>query len=344
MVVPSRERWKKAFARIRAIERNSDVLPRSRRRQTWKLHGLTAVPVDTETASLPRFLRPKQAVTGEHRARVAADLIRIGKFDVDDEVRLRSFYLAAQRSVRFQAGGVRNGVERSLLANRHLSKHVPGLAPRILDHGAVSHAPYLVEELVQGQHPLGPAALEATIEAITDGLRALHRGVGVEQRSLMQELGRGFSSRWEQAVASGAIDVTIERPVRKLLKRDGTVPVSLGHGDLVGTNILVHDDGVTLIDWEYAGYIPILFDVAKLQLHSGDVDRAVELLQRGLCSSLRNGTKDYSIREQLALAHVRYLAWGATRWKRAKVANRLSQLEKVSQLRIRAIRDLLDLP
>lgn len=343
MPTPPRHRWRTAFARVRAIERDSSVLVPTWRPGRWLVHGSTAVRANTRIEELPRYLRPRGPVTDRRRARVGADLIRIGKFDVDAEVRLRAFYLDSRRTVRFQAGGQRNGVERSLFAHQYLVQYAPDLGPPVLDHGTIGQAPYLVEEVVEGRHPSGGRELERTLAPVTERLSALHTGFGITHEPLADILGQGFPARWQEAVATGLVDAATERAVGSLLARRGTVPVSLGHGDLVGTNILIRPGGLTLIDWEYAGRLPVLFDVAKLHLHSPDSNRALAALERGLRTSLRHGTADYSVREQLALAHVRYLAWEARRRQRAQAANRLDQLRQITDLRLRAVRHLLGL-
>lgn len=343
MAVLRQRRWKEAFKRVRSIERRSAVLEKAAQRRSWNVHGSTAVRVDVEPSSLPRYLRPKGAPTEQLQARVNADLIRIGKFDVDREVRLRAFYPKHRQTIRFQAGGLRNGVTRSLDAYRYISKYVLTLSPKILDHGTIRGAPYLIEEVAKGRHPVGPTALEATIGPLTAGLARLHDGVGVQDRALTEILGQGFQARWATVVGAERIETSLQQAVQNMLARGGTLPVSLGHGDLVGTNILVSRGGVTLIDWEYAGEMPILFDVAKIHMHCPAPDTATDLLAEGLRTSLRQGSEHFSVREQLALAHVRFLSWSTAQRRRAIVANRLSQFERIIQRRLEAVRELLDL-
>lgn len=343
MATLPRRRWKEAFRCVRAIERRSPVLPDRFPRRRWSLHRNIAVHADVQVRRLPRYLRPKGPAGDHLSAPASADLVRIGKFDIDRQVRLRAFYIDARQSVRFQAGGPHDGVRRSLFAYRYLSKYAPELSPRVLDHGTVRRAPYLVEEISRGRHPRGAEQLEATIAALTAGLSAVHAGAGVRDQPLLEVLGEGFAARLRNVIAVEHVDPAVDRVVEELLGRAGTVPVSLGHGDLVASNILINSDAVTLIDWEYAGWMPVLFDVAKVHLHCTDPGRAADLLEEGLRPTLRRGSRDYSAREQLALAHLRFLSWDVKRRRRAVAAGRLSQFEDMTRQRWRTVAQLLDL-
>lgn len=351
--VTPQQRWRQAFARIRAVERRSQSLAqaRTRRRVPFSIYGRAAVRSGIEVGALPRTLRPKSGrgdyadlePTDEVLTAAGADLIRIGKFDVEREVRSRSFYLDPGLSVRFQSGGVVNGVQRSIDAYQHVQRHAPELMPPILDHGSIRRARYLVEQVVPGRHPVGAQRMQALAEQIAAGLSLLHQGVGVTERPLIEILGQRFEKRWRALVEEMGVDEHTDAAVGALVARDEDVAVSLGHGDLVGTNIVTRKNRVTLIDWEYSSRMPIAFDLAKVHLHCAESDAGRQALLTGLGNTWKEGPGRYTFAEQLALANVRFLSWTGTRRARAVAAGRVAQFEATIALRLREVRTLLEI-
>lgn len=58
--------------------------------------------------------------------------------------------------------------------------------------------------------------------------------------------------------------------------------------------------------------------------------------------SARAGPSHYSFREQLALAHARYVAWSGPAMQRAVAVNRVAQLRRLTMKRLMAIEHLLE--
>jgi len=279
-------------------------------------------------------------------APVRADLVVIAKFDVDESVKLRGFYADAGRTVRVQVGREdgRHGVSRTLEAYRQVSQHVPDLMPRIDDHGDApfSEGVYLVEELVTGSHPVSRDEIQALAEPLAASLLRLHRGIGVSSRALSTVVNRRMPERWRTFAREASVDGMVDAAVRRLIARDELVEISLVHGDLVASNIMIDDGRIVLVDWEYAGEHPIAFDLAKVHLNSRDPDVAQAALERGLQRSVGHRAGHYSFAEQLALAHVQMLSWHRARAARAARAGRSAVLEVHAQQRLQAIARLLE--
>lgn len=340
MSTASRTRWREALTRVAAVERLSPLLQPRRVPGVWGIHGRWAVR-RAHRRELPEVIRPGGAATGWAVAAVGAEAVQIGKFDVEEEVRLRAFYTRAGLSVRYQGGGRRrSGIERTLAAFSQVQRHAPGLMPAVHDDGAAGGGRYLVEESVFGTHPRSARALQDLAGAVAAGLRKLHEGYGVVEEPLSTVMGDRFAERWGQAVRTYGIGADLDRRLRHLVDDDRRVEVSFGHGDLVGTNIMSLPERVMLIDWEYAGPIPIAFDVAKIHLHCADPDAAARILQDGLGRGDRHPSH-YRFHEQLALAHARYIAWSSVTRERAHAAGRAEQLKGLIGQRLTAIEHAL---
>ncbi|MGC0250357.1 phosphotransferase [Pseudactinotalea sp. Z1748] len=289
------------------------------------------------------MIRPNGSPSDQVRSAALADVVQIGKFDVDRHVRLRAFYEPAGVSIRFQAGGPHNGVERTLSAFRHVHRYAPGLMPQVFDDGRLRTARYLVEESLFGTHPRSGRPLQGLAEEVGSGLRLLHDGYGTTDQQLSTVLGEKFPQRWREAVAAHDLTGDLDRLVRDLVGQDRLVEVSYGHGDLVGSNIMQLRERVVLIDWEYSGKTPIAFDVAKIHLHCADPAEAAQLLRKGLHRPARAGASHYSFTEQIALAHVRYIAWSGTSKVRAESAGRVQQFRNLIRKRAGAVEQLLEM-
>mgnify|MGYP001329846358 FL=1 len=296
-----------------------------------------------EVERLPEVLRPRAELTDRLLTATRADVVAIGKFDVEREVRLRAFYERTGLSLRYQSGGPKSGIARTLSAHEHVVRHAPGLMPQIFEDGRVRGGQYLIEESLFGRHPRAGKELQSIAGEVASGLRRLYEGYGIADVRLSKVLGPKFPKRWEKAARDHSISDQLADQIRSLVSRDQLVEVSYGHGDLVGTNIMMLPDrGFVLIDWEYAGELPIAFDVAKIHLHCSQPVEAARTLQVALGRPERGGASHYTFRQQIALAHARYIAWSGPAMQRAKIANRETQLRRLISKRRSVIESLLE--
>ncbi|MGC0250362.1 hypothetical protein [Pseudactinotalea sp. Z1748] len=83
--------------------------------------------------------------------------------------------------------------------------------------------------------------------------------------------------------------------------------------------------------------------MAKVHLHCAQPAEAAGLLRRGLNRPERSNQSHYSFTEQIALAHVRYIAWSGDAIGRAQAAGRVRQLRSLVGKRVNAIEQLLDM-
>lgn len=344
----SRRRWARRLLSVAGVEHRSPILASAFRPASLRVAGSMVWRRDQEESLLPAALRPNR----DERARpmwapVKADLVAAGRFDVDGYVKLRSFYIDSGLSVRVQAGRreKQHGVSRTLEAYRRVVPHIPAIMPRIDDHGSAPPfrgGVYLVEELVMGSHPVSRDEIQELAEPLAGLLHRLHRGVGVASHPLSATVHRKMPERWSAFVREFGVDGALDAAVRRLIERDELVEISLAHGDLVASNIMVNGGRIVLIDWEHAGEKPIAFDLAKIHLNSRDPVIAQANLERGLEHSVGHRSGHYSFAEQLALAHVQMLSQHQTRATRAAKAGRSGALAAQTRARLKAITRLLD--
>lgn len=338
----SARRWVRALRRVALVEWRSPSLSGRVRPVPLRHSGRKAWAAQTDTGSLPPGVRPEPTDGHPVRAAVRADAVVIGKFDVAREVRLRSFYTEPGLTVRFQAGGRPNGVSRTVLAHRAVTPHDPGLMPALEDHGRArpTRGVYLVERTLPGRAVRKDELLDL-VEQLATRLHRVHQGVGVERRPLSRAVSPHLPDRWGAFADTQALSAGLRTRVAALLDRDDLLEVSFGHGDLVRSNMLLHDGTLRLIDWEYSGEQPIAFDLAKVHLNCPDPQAGFDSLIRGL-GTVGSGPGGYSLAEQIALGHVQALSWDQARRQRAEAAGRLPQLQRRTQQRIEAISALLD--
>ena len=345
-----RTRWVWALLVLAAAERATASVRWSPAPRRLVLRPTVAYRAGLDLDALPPAVRrpARRAAdpSGSTRLPVAADGVQVGKFDVDRVVRLRSFYAGPRLTMRLQSGaGHLNGVSRSVTAARLVARHSPGLAPELVEHGTVGlrKVAYLVERTVQGRSPDQGAPVLEAIPALVTKLHRLHHGVGITHERLSALVHAELPRRWQALVDTGMVSAAVDAAVRELIARDALLEVRLGHGDLVGSNILRSGSEVMLIDWEYAGRQPIAFDLAKLHLAAGPAGPALDRLREGLGDDVGVAADHYPLPEQLALAHVQILSWQASRYARAAQAGRLPALERQTRLRLTAIEELLGL-
>ena len=346
-----RARWKRALAPLGEAEARERIgrrvgWRRLRAGRRFAVRGpLEPVrPLFEGLGGKAEYLEVSPAVRVWSRTR--AKVVRMGKFDVDEVARLRAFYPDQGLSLRLQgADAGEAGVERELAARRLVADHAPDLAPRLAGHGRFGQTPtvdYLFEELLDAAPLSHPVQIGRHVGELTARLAELYRGVGISSTPLAQVVSEHLPARWTKACEEFDIDPAIDRAVQTLFDRGACLETSLGHGDLVGTNILAAGDRLVLVDWEHAQTMPIAFDLAKPLQQVADPVAALEALREGLDGTVPGGRDSYALEEQLALAYVRTLSGGARRRERAAAAGRLDALERESRRRLDLLAVLLD--
>ena len=336
------DRWDIALDRVARVERASSILksrlfPRRffyAKRSAWATPaGLDVLPLDQQ----------HEAPIGHTRARVRAESVLIGKFDVQQEVRLRAFYPKDGTSIRYQTGGKNNGVIRTVNAYNNVRHHAPDLMPVVYDHGTIldGRGAFLVEETVIGE-TANRLQLEAIIGPLTQQLHAVHQGVGVTDKTASEVLGRHSRGLWNEFIELHNIDPRIDAKVQELFERDSLLEVSQTHGDLVNSNILVHDNDFVLVDWEWASIKPIAFDMAKMIINVSDLETALQNMHSGLGGKLGTKKSHYTFREQVALALVQTLTFYKRQSIKARKARRTAALRRQTNKRVRSLTKLLE--
>lgn len=181
------------------------------------------------------------------RARVAGDVVVIGKFDIRDSVRLRAAYGEERMTLAVQP--IRpdgsSGIARAVEAHGIVDQCASGLMPRLLGHGAIhGDLPYLVETLVDGHPLMNAESLDGAALEILDALARVHREHGVTRVPITECWGGGLVRRWEEARPSGVVPPELARAVADLITRHGTLRCSWSHGDPVASNVLRTNNGI----------------------------------------------------------------------------------------------------
>lgn len=243
-------------------------------------------------------------------APVAADLVVLGKLDLQRRPKLRAVYAGAARTLVVQpsAPSSGSGVARVLGAHEVVGRHAPHLIAPLLDHGALADGtPYLVEGWVAGTPLGGQRALAAAAPHVLAGLAAVHRGHGTTRVRLSEHWGPALAGRWEAAVAAGVVPGHLASWVVDLIERDGLLRRSFIHGDLVASNVLQVPDGVVLVDWEHAQEGVLMNDAAKLHLFAADpqgvLDQVLDVL-----GDADPAVGAYDPLEELALCHAQLVS------------------------------------
>lgn len=247
-------RWKTALDRVKRIERGSPWLPHRRTKRNFSYIGRSAWATTPGFLALPSEHQNDQGDRGRIRERVSAEAILIGKFDVDHEVRLRSFYPHEEITLRYQTGGERNGVTRTVKAHKAVHDFAPELMPRVFDSGTIldGSGAYLVEEMVTGE-PASRVEMQELIKPLVGRLHEVHNGVGISYKPLSKVVSRHFRERWIDFVRNYGVEPYIDRTVQELTYRNDQLAISVSHGDLVRSNILVSENDYILVDWEFVG-------------------------------------------------------------------------------------------
>lgn len=339
---PELSTWHRVLGRVTALEWSSRALPASPRPRRFRVQGQAGwsdahgqdlvVQTDGEVCEVVTTLPSP----------TAASAVVMGKFDAASGFRLRSFYPRQGVTLRLQAQGRRNGIERSVAAFEAIGRHDPTLIPQLLDHGSSRGAErsYLVEAMVEGR--MAKADDVHTIAGeIAERLLHVQRKVGMTSTALSEIAHPLLGERWSTFAEEHELDPALARSVHKLIKRDDHLIVSLGHGDLVASNISLGAAGLTLLDWEYAGPQPIAFDLAKLHISARRPRLTFESIRPVLATELDAKRGHYSCAEQVALGHVQFLSWHAERSKRAQLSGRGNYLAVATRRRVLRIGQLL---
>jgi tRNA A-37 threonylcarbamoyl transferase component Bud32 len=346
----STSRWRHALDVLAAVERRSG---HGRRLGVGRVgvRGLWAARRRAELDGLSEELarRAHRAAAAPEAvlwARARTPAVRIGKFDTDNVVRLRAFDPEHGVAYRVQERGSpkRAGIHRSIASRRAVASHAPELAPHLLADGTFEglEVAYLLEELLTGRHPADRGEVQALLPALVVELTRLHRGVGIDRPRLSEVVAADLLDRWTDAVRTEGVSPAVDRVVRSLVERDARVEVSLGHGDLVGSNILLSDGRLVLVDWEHARSLPIAFDLAKPVLQARHLVAAIEAVRPALDGTVGEASDSYRLEEQLVLAYVQRLTWSRERRQKAEAAGRLRRYEQQTARQLTAIAQLLE--
>ncbi len=243
-------------------------------------------------------------------ANVRADLVVLGKFDLQRRPKLRAAYADARMTLTAQpsVASSGSGVSRVVRAHEVVGRHASRLIAPLLDHGVLDDGtPYLVEGWMSGQ-PIGDErTLAAAVPQILDGLAAVHRGYGISRVGLAEHWGEAFRERWLLTARSGVVPEDVVAWVQRLIDREGTLRRSFIHGDLVASNVLRSADGIALVDWEHAQEGILMNDAAKLHLFAA----GPEVVLGAILSTFADEMPDvgsYSALEELALCHAQLVS------------------------------------
>lgn len=342
-------RWRRALPALAVVEHRSGMLPATLRWRPFETAGSAAYRLPPRSGLPDGVIPSKPSETSPLTAPVAADAVIIGKFDRGRQARMRAFYAAEGLCARVQAGSPRgereHGVSRSVRASQVVSPHRPGLIPTMVDHGTVlgGRTAYLVERTVHGHNPADPAQIAEAMATVATELGVVQDAVGITEARLSGVVSPRFNERWRGLLEDDQVPSDLAATVDELIARDAFLEVSFTHGDLVTSNVLRTDEGIVLIDWEYAGFSPIAFDLAKMHVNSGPAGPGVDLLADALGGRVGHRRGHYTLVEQLALAHVVVLSRLEVRTRRAMAAQRTEPLQRQTRKRVAALGALLAL-
>lgn len=340
---------RRAALRVVAAAERAAGLHRRLAPRRYRLADDLAWQEGADLADAPAEVRPTELPSDATvvRATSRASLVRFGKFDRDGSVRARAYLLGADPvalKVQTDRRDGRHGIDREVRARREVDALVPGLAPRLhaTGHLARHEVSWLAEEVVAGVHPAGPKHVSRVADALVGALAPLYRASGYTTAPSSQVLGASSAERFADVVR---VEPRLRRfvpAVEVLLAQDLDLELAFAHGDVVGSNVLVQDDGrVILVDWEYARRRPVADDLASVLTQAHDKPGAIAIIERHLGRDVGVRPTSFSLREQLVVAQVQMLSWYAHRRERAEAAGRLDALERDTGRRVAALRALL---
>ncbi|MBC7290785.1 MAG: hypothetical protein H5T83_05550 [Actinotalea sp.] len=295
------------------------------------------------------------------RAETASAVVVVGKFSRSGQVKVRGYVrvdgrLATLKVWRSQgdstALGRREREVRARIADIPDYRAPQVLAHGVADDGSPHGVDYLLEAVVHGRHPVTPDERRSAVEDLAPALADAYRAYGVRRRHLSAMMPRDLAERLDLALATEPDWPGGERALRRarrrllgLVQADRFVPCSLGHGDLVATNIVRQDDGRhVLVDWEHGRLMPVAFDLGKL-LVTGQADaalrRAAGAAVQGATARGRSADR-YTWEEQLLLGLCKRLAAAPERRDRAHAAGRDDAFARQHARELASAAELLD--
>ena len=141
--------------------------------------------------------------------------------------------------------------------------------PEVLAYDVDKAYPWYAEQLIRGRTASGERAVIA--EKLVPALIHMYQRFGVVWRTPGSILGSGWQEALKRAVGRIRWQLDWPRPaellerVSRVIQGPAVLPCSTGHGDLSPTNLIVTPEGsICVIDWEHAGFRPVMFDLAPL--------------------------------------------------------------------------------
>ncbi len=131
----------------------------------------------------------------------------------------------------------------------------------------------LVTEFIDGRTLVqGEPISDEILVRLAQGLRHLHESEVPADLAPFDPVER--CRRQLAALPDSAVSPTRRRRVLEILQRAPRREArSLIHGDLIPENVIVRDDALFLVDWEYAGLGDPLVDLAMVGVHFGLPER-----------------------------------------------------------------------
>ena len=136
---------------------------------------------------------------------------------------------------------------------------------------------YLGEDYFLMEYVDGVDLCKSTREALTKTVDAVISLQNMFWEDHTHEnCGFSFEKSLEGRIRRGEFlfDGEIEAAYALFLEEYCRLPRTLCHDDLLPFNILVSDDGATLIDWEYGGILPYPTPIARLIAHCEEIENA----------------------------------------------------------------------
>lgn len=327
----------RALGRVERRER----LHRDLRAHTFEIGERWARRSAGELDHVPSKLRPGTVATqrfgpatGSARTRSRSDVVWFGKFDRAGTTRARAF-VAGGVAIKLQtehAEGNGHGLLAEARVRADVARLAPGLAPALRGSG---HDPdrgisWIVEETVHGWHPWTPADVDRVLERTVAAVLRLYLAHGITSRPATAVLSPVFRDRLADAATLEPRIGDHLDAVDELLASDRDVEVALGHGDLVGSNVLVPrgDGDVMLVDWEHASVMPVASDVGKVLLQAGDKRAAIAAIAAQLGCHVGVRSASHPLLDQLLLGQLQGLSWFVHRRRRALDAGREAAFER----------------
>ncbi|MEX1907409.1 aminoglycoside phosphotransferase family protein [Janibacter sp. Y6] len=245
------------------------------------------------------------------RAAVAADAVILAKHDDPRAgLKLRSAYVDDARVVGVvpDVPGRASTALRVATSHAVVGRYAPYLIPPLLAMGDLTAGSgrYFVEGWVTGRPLMSPRRLGEAVGPLCDALTRVHAGYGTSALPLSRAPGAVTAGQWAVVRDLGLVPDAVAARVADLVERDVRVRCSWTHGDTVSSNVLSSGGEHVLVDWENAGFAPVMTDAAKLHLFAHDGPRALaDLLE--VFGRHRHGAT-CTAGEELALSHARLLA------------------------------------